>query len=55
MDTNWAPKMDLSFLDKADYSWAYSEDFNNYIKPASFVGNFYLDMESGVLYFEVER
>ncbi|WP_409342721.1 hypothetical protein [Paenibacillus sp. MBLB4367] len=36
-------------------NWSYSKTFNDYVKSASFVGDFYLDLENKLIYFDVQK
>jgi hypothetical protein len=36
-------------------NWFYSDEFNNYIKPPSFFGKFYIDNTNQLLYFDVRK
>ena len=33
--------------------WFYSKEFNDFIKPSSILGNFYIDSVNNMIYFEV--
>jgi hypothetical protein len=37
------------------FNWCYNEEFDWKVKTLSFVGNFYLDTNNGILYFSVEN
>lgn len=54
-ESNWSPDLDTAVLGFDTFKWNYSEDFNRFIKPPSFFGKFYLDMEHGVIYFDVTK
>ncbi|HHV28427.1 MAG TPA: hypothetical protein GXX73_02270 [Clostridium sp.] len=49
--------LELAFVPE-DYNntiskWFYSEEFNGFIKEPRFLGNFYIDSENNMIYFEV--
>ncbi|RXZ81548.1 hypothetical protein EBB07_14595 [Paenibacillaceae bacterium] len=52
---NFNPAMKLDIHHEQEHRWAYSEEFNSYIKASDFIGNFYLDVNNGLIYFEVEK
>jgi hypothetical protein len=52
---NWSPEFE-SILPIGDtQQWAYSEEFNSYIKSSNFVGEFHMDLRNGVIYFDVQK
>ncbi|AIQ14552.1 hypothetical protein [Paenibacillus durus] len=53
--SNFKPYFNLDFDQEHEPSWTFSEEFNNYIKSSSFIGKFYLDVNNGLFYFEVEK
>ncbi|WP_138754280.1 hypothetical protein [Paenibacillus sinopodophylli] len=52
---NLKPSFHLDIEQEQESQWLFSEDFNSYIKPSNFVGNFYLDVNNERFYFEVEE
>jgi hypothetical protein len=55
VDDNWKPELDAEILGVKPANWSYSEEFNSFIKPPSFFGEFYLDIEKGIIYFDVVK
>lgn len=55
-DESWLPELDDKILNlDSSSSWKYSEDFNSAIKSSSFVGNFYIDFNHNLIYFDVQK
>lgn len=52
---NWQPLLDTSILQMKSFKWKYSEEFNSKIKSSSYVGQFYLDFENGIIYFDIQK
>ena len=52
---NWSPSLDDAFLNVDSFDWTYSEDFNNYVMSSDYVGKFYLDLENGIIFFDVQK
>lgn len=42
-------------FDKKSSKWFFSNDFNDYIKPPSFFGKFYINSGNKVIYFDVRK
>ncbi|NJD04664.1 MAG: hypothetical protein FIA99_19165 [Ruminiclostridium sp.] len=55
VENSWKPSLDADILKVQSLKWSYSEDFNNYIKSSSYVGKFYLDVENGIVFFDVQK
>ncbi|MCL6592120.1 MAG: hypothetical protein K6U80_19505 [Firmicutes bacterium] len=55
VESSWKPDLNSTILGKNIYRWSFSNDFNEYIKPSSFFGKFYLDLENGIIFFNVEK
>lgn len=53
--SDWKPVLDTNLLEVSNLTWVYSNDFNDYIKKPSFIGNFYFEQEHGVVYFDVTK
>lgn len=53
VDITCTPEIDKDILEVTKASWVFSEEFNNFIKPPSFFGKFCLDIENGIVYFDV--
>lgn len=53
--SNWKPSLYTNILNLKTFKWSYSEDFNNYIMSASYVGKFYMDLENGIVFFDVQK
>ncbi|MDQ0062478.1 hypothetical protein [Paenibacillus harenae] len=50
---DWNPAFESKISSGDIQQWAYSEEFNSYIKSSHFVGEFHMDLRNGVLYFDV--
>jgi hypothetical protein len=52
-----SPQIDFTpeNYDKKKSFWLFSDDFNNYIKPPSFFGKFYIDSANKLIYFDVKK
>ena len=55
MDREWRPSFHVDAISIESPNWGFSNEFNNYIKTASFMGEFYLEFNNGIIYFEVVR
>ena len=53
--SGWTPSLDTSILKVQSLHWFYSREFNDYVKKQSFLGDFYLDFENGVIFFDVQK
>ncbi|WP_157643649.1 hypothetical protein [Paenibacillus camerounensis] len=52
---NLKPKLDYDFNGKTQ-KWSYSEELNSFMMGSKYVtGEIYLDLNSDVLYFEIEK
>jgi hypothetical protein len=38
-----------------DFNWYYSKEFSSSITKTKFIGDFYLDIKNGVIYFDLEN
>lgn len=55
VENDWKPSLDESILNFKSLKWQYSQEYNDYIKPVTFFGKFYLNFEHGIVCFEVEK
>lgn len=55
MEKGWKPSLDTDILKINSLVWSYSSDFNQFIKEPSFYGSFYIELDQGVIYFDVEK
>jgi hypothetical protein len=56
VEKDWSPTLkNESILNLSSLEWYYSEDYNNYIKPSTFIGKFYINFENSLIYFDVEK
>ncbi|OPX44460.1 hypothetical protein CLHUN_17590 [Ruminiclostridium hungatei] len=55
VESGWKPSLDTSILNIQSFKWSFSTEFDNYIKSASYVGKFYLDLENGIVFFDVQK
>jgi hypothetical protein len=51
----WNPAFESIVSNSDTQQWAFSEDFNSYIKSSDFVGEFHMDLRNGVIYFDVQK
>ena len=56
MDKNWEPTVGSEVLKIQSFDWRNSEEFDESIFNSSidYVGDFYLDFNNGVVYFDIE-
>ncbi len=54
-ESGWKPSQDTDILNMQAFKWAHSAEFDNYIKSANYVGKFYLDLENGIVFFDVQK
>jgi hypothetical protein len=52
---NWKPSLGTDILAIDTFEWLISDGFNEFIKPPSFFGNFYLDKVNGIIYFDIAK
>ncbi len=55
VESGWKPSLDAGILNIQPYKWSYSAEFDNYIKSANYVGKFYLDLENGIVFFDIQK
>lgn len=52
---DWNPEFESILSISDTQQWAYSEEFNSYIKSSNFIGEFHMDLRNGVIYFDVQK
>ncbi len=55
VESGWEPSLDTAILGVQSFRWSYSQAFDSYMHSASWVGRFYLDLENGIVFFDVEK
>lgn len=55
VNVTWEPSLDTKILNIKTFKWTYSEEFNNINKSSGFVGKFYLDLQNGIVFFDVQK
>ena len=55
VDDSWNPSLDVSVLKENSFQWAICKAFDSYVMSSDYVGNFYLDFENGILFFDVQQ
>ncbi|WP_169744538.1 hypothetical protein [Paenibacillus stellifer] len=54
-DVTLNPSMQLDTDEGKEHSWAFNEEFNEYVKSSDYIGKFYFDVRNELVYFEVEK
>lgn len=54
VESDWKPAFQQSILKVDAKNWLRSDEFNNYITPDDYFGEFFIDLNSGILYFDLE-
>lgn len=54
-DVTLNPSMQLDTDEGKEHFWAFSEEFNEYVKSSNYVGKLYFDVRNELVYFEVEK
>ena len=55
VDIRFSTGIDATVTGFTTFNWCCNKDFVNETKTASFIGEFYLDIQNGVIYFDVEN
>ncbi len=55
VESGWRPSLDTAILGAQSFRWSYSREFDDYMHSASWVGRFYLDLENGIVFFDVAK
>lgn len=55
VESGWEPSLDTAILGVQSFRWSYSQGFNDYVRSVGYGGKFYLDLENGIVFFDVVR
>jgi hypothetical protein len=55
VENGWKPSLNAGVLNIKSLKWSFSTEFDNYIKTSDYVGKFYLDLEKGIVFFDVQK
>lgn len=53
------PEIDVNFFEGdfkvTNAEWYFSNEYNNFVKSANYIGRFYFDMNDGLIYFDIQK
>lgn len=55
VEGGWGPSLDTKVLEVQDFKWVYNEEFNNFINSSGYIGEFYLDLVNGIVFFDIQK
>ncbi len=55
VESGWEPSLDTAILGVQSFKWSYSQGFDDYIISTNYFARFYLDLENGIVFFDVEK